>query len=235
MSGRLSTYMSMVRIARQNFSLALNTQKQVNELYEVFKTLEGGEAEYFRSQQLIPVENQLGDYSTIAIVFSALAVEGYIYDYAARNLADNFVKDIDKLSVESKFIVVTKIITGKDFPKGERAFDLLKQLIKNRNRIVHSKSAELLKPNVGGMQVVSQESPEELENLLYTGDAKKLLDFDKSLLDHAEKAISALDHLAMVMEYLDPNELTSVFFHSRVGRAKEEWERTGVWPWISDE
>lgn len=88
---RLFAYYSMVQIARENLNLALECQKTVNTLRKTFDGLAGFDKEYFLSQELNPVENKLSNYCLITIVFSALAVEGYIYDYAARKLTDKFV------------------------------------------------------------------------------------------------------------------------------------------------
>lgn len=176
----------------------------------------GDEAAYFYAVEILPVEAKLGNHCLIAIVFSALAVEGYIYDYATRNLSDKFVDShLDKLDVLSKWMVIPKLITGRDFPKNGHAYQLLKQLIQNRNFIVHSKSADAFITETGE----------------FTGNAKRIMEFGSALLEKAENAIAALDELAVILENLDPNEYLSVRFRSPVGRAKEQFERTGVWPW----
>lgn len=206
---RLSPYYSMVQIARENLTLALDCQETVNKLRKTLDGLVEFDREYFFSQELKPVEEKLANYCLITIVFSALAVEGYIYDYAARKLTDEFVDEhIDKLSVTSKLIVVTKLVTGKDFPKDGKAFCLLKELIKNRNKIVHNKSTNLLKSDIEniGRTLTDQELSEDIKEIFYTKDAKKLLDFANSILDSAKDSITALNELAKVMKSLDPEE-----------------------------
>ncbi len=206
MCARLSSYGSMVQIARENLTLALECQETVNILRKTLDGLEGFEREYFLSQELSPVETKLGNYCSITIVFSASAVEGYIYDYAARNLTDNFVEaHIDKLSVISKLIVVTKLVTGKDFPKEGQTFELINKLIKDRNDIVHSKSTNLIKDDVE-INLTGQESSEDIKKLFYTNKATKLFDFANSILDSAKNSITAMDELATVMKSLDQEE-----------------------------
>ena len=53
------------------------------------------------------LEDELAKASLIVIVFSAMVLESYIYDYASRHLTDAFVKDhLDKLDTLSKWIIV---------------------------------------------------------------------------------------------------------------------------------
>ena len=76
-----------------------------------------------------------------AITFGAMCLEAFIYDYAAHNFTDTYVKKyLDKLDVVSKWVVITRLTTGKDFPRESKAFEDLKMLIKARNDFVHPKS-----------------------------------------------------------------------------------------------
>jgi len=77
----------------------------------------------------------------IPIVFAAMCLEAFIFDYGASNRSNSFVKDhIDKLEVPSKLLVLTELITGKPFPKDSQAYEKLKQLVKDRNKLIHFKS-----------------------------------------------------------------------------------------------
>lgn len=232
---RLILYSSMIQIARDNLALALKCLEEVNTLRETLKSLEGHEADYFLNEVIGPVETKLSNYCSVTLVFSALGVEGYIYDYAARNLTDNFVDThLDKLDVVSKWVVIPKLVTGKDFPKDREAFSLLKQLVQHRNYIVHNKSVKLIKVNAE-LSLTVDEISEDLTEMLYSDKAKRMLRFGESILDTARAAIRTLDELAVVIESLDPAESTSVFFHSPVGRAKEQYIQLGIWPWRENE
>ncbi|MEW6492181.1 MAG: hypothetical protein AB1589_06660 [Cyanobacteriota bacterium] len=220
---RISIYGSLVNIARENLALALSCQKMLEPLSEKLASLTGDDADYCRDVEIGSVKNKLSNYCLVTIVFAALAVEGYIYDYAARNLSDRFVdQHLDRLDVVSKWVVIPNLITGQDFPKEGNAFRLLKQLIKNRNYIVHNKSTQLLSTD--------EKISEEISLLAFSGAANKMVEFNDSILEKAEEAIITLDELAVVMESLDPNEYTSTFFNSPVGRAKQQWEQYGFWP-----
>lgn len=99
-------------------------------------------------------------------------------------LKDFVDSHLDKLDALSKWVVIPKIVTGKDFPKDGRAFDLLKQLIANRNYIVHSKAAELWVYD------------ERQDDLVISTAARKRMDFENNLEEKAMKAIQAMNELA---------------------------------------
>lgn len=97
--------------------------------------------EYKLIRKLEKIELRVQQDSISCIVFSALAIEAYIYDYGARRLGDVFVKDhIDKLDLISKIIIILKLVLFVDFPKDSKIYFNLKNLIKSRNNLVHYKS-----------------------------------------------------------------------------------------------
>lgn len=113
----------------------------------------------------------------ISITFAAMAIEGFIFDYGAVGLGDNFMKDyIDKLDTISKWIVIPKLITGKDFPKDRISFELLCKTIKLRNEFIHIKSKKY--------------SHDNLETLLEK---------------YSDESIKAISELAKDLESIDPN------------------------------
>jgi len=178
--------------------------------------LTGDQAAAFQHLEMSPLQHEEDDSCLIAIVFSALAVESYIYDYAARNLTDSFVKaHLDKLDVVSKWVVITRLVTRKDFPKDENAYQLLRKLIRNRNHVVHYKSVKFLVWDKRSSDVVVSDA------------AQNKFRFSHTLLEKAKEAIQALDGLALVMENLDQNEFTSIVFDSPIGRNKAHFEKYG--------
>jgi hypothetical protein len=164
--------------------------------------------------ELEPLEQERDDHCLIAIVFAALAFEASIYDFAARNLGDRYVSDhLDRLDPLSKLVVATRLVTTEDFPKGGKAFQLLKQLVMNRNYIVHSKSAPFHWTG-------------SLDHL--GGAAKRRLEFGKDLLERAQGAVQALDELSEVMLELEPSLLKSASFlrltEEHGGESGDAWE-----------
>jgi len=76
-----------------------------------------------------------------AIIFGAMCLEAFIYDYAAHNFSDTYVKKyLDKLDLKTKWLIIPKLVTGKDFPTESQAFQGLQKLIEERNKLVHYKS-----------------------------------------------------------------------------------------------
>ena len=79
-----------------------------------------------------------------SIVFAGMCFEASIYDYAARNLGDNYVvAHMDKMDLVSKWIVIPRLVCQKELQKDKVPFASFKQLVKARNSLVHHKSRPL--------------------------------------------------------------------------------------------
>ncbi len=84
---------------------------------------------------------QVKSFAHITVVFSALCLESLINDYCSIKKSTNFLKDhIDKLDTPSKWLIIPKLITGKEISSDSIAYELLKELFKLRNTLVHPKS-----------------------------------------------------------------------------------------------
>jgi hypothetical protein len=84
---------------------------------------------------------EIGANWLISITFSALCVEAYINHYAIENLSKNYFKNyLDKLNTISKWIIIPRIITGKQIEVGSIAIQNLKTLITLRHKLVHFKT-----------------------------------------------------------------------------------------------
>ncbi|WP_415887860.1 hypothetical protein ACMXYO_07380 [Neptuniibacter sp. QD37_6] len=93
-----------------------------------------------------------------SIVFSAMCLEAFIYDYSKKHLGSSYTKKhIEKINIESKFIIVPRLAIGKELDKSGQGYERLKKLISDRNKIVHFKSMS---------DFLTQESflPESMEN-----------------------------------------------------------------------
>jgi len=74
------------------------------------------------------------------IVFQAFAVEAYINFYGTKKLGKGvFHEHYDRINIKDKIIIVSRIATGKDFPKGEKVYELVKKLFSQRDKLVHHK------------------------------------------------------------------------------------------------
>lgn len=90
------------------------------------------------------VTAELSHHSASTVVFAALFLEAFIYDYAAANFSNTYTnKYLDKLSLVSKWVVIPKLVTGKNFPTEGQAFEHLVKLQRARNDLVHYKSGPL--------------------------------------------------------------------------------------------
>ncbi len=140
--------------------------------------------------ELMSLQHLLGKHASITVVFSAVAVEAYIYDYAARRLSDKFVQAyMDKLDLVSKWVIIPRFITGKSLPETGKWQALLKGLVKERNSIVHSKSQ--------AAPIGSKE-----KGNFY----KKLHERNALIPQKARQAIELLDLLVVEISKLDPEE-----------------------------
>jgi hypothetical protein len=133
-----------------------------------------------------PIEGEMAEAASIVIVFAVIAAEAYIYDFAARHLGDTYVeRHLDKLNLQSKWVVVPKLVKGYSLPSDGQAFQALVELTRDRNEIVHSKTRKM--PVWG------------------TDSANKLIMHAVSLDARADQAIRALDTLRGECQKFDPS------------------------------
>ena len=82
--------------------------------------------------------------ATITVVFSTIALECFIHNYAALRLGEGYTdKHIEKMNLHTKWLVVPQLATGKAIPSDHRGIQLLQKLIKARNSIVHLKAKNI--------------------------------------------------------------------------------------------
>lgn len=83
----------------------------------------------------------------ISVIFGALCLESLIYDYATRVFSDTYIKKyLDELNLKAKWIIIPKLVMGKDFPTDGHAFQNLGRLARERNALIHSKSKQMEDP-----------------------------------------------------------------------------------------
>ena len=94
--------------------------------------------------ELDPIEEARDQACIIDVVFTAMYFEAFIYDYSASCLGDRYSNEhLDKLDFLSKWLVIPKLVTGKEISKSGQAYESLKRLHKDRNSLVHLKSKAL--------------------------------------------------------------------------------------------
>jgi len=124
---------------------------------------------------------------TTTVVFAALCLEAFIYDYAATYFSNSYVDNyLDKLSLVAKWVVIPKLVLGKEFPRDSRAFECLVKLKKARDALVHAKS--------------KQEPSSDEER------AKMLDELEQKETENFENAYTALTEVLVQLYNLEDNE-----------------------------
>ncbi|MHB9093495.1 MAG: hypothetical protein ACYC21_02390, partial [Eubacteriales bacterium] len=141
----ISLLSKYLEIARENFN---RIKPLENEIESIMLHVDPDRDSYLARKdafdKISSYFNQICKHSITTIVFCALAVEAFIYDYGARNTSDTYIqKYVDKLDTISKWVVIPKLVTGKEFPKENQSFELLSRLVKNRNSLVHHKAVNV--------------------------------------------------------------------------------------------
>jgi len=200
---RLTLIPIYVELARESYKILSQYEEIFRNVERSLASLNIEEAAKLELEwKLAALRHQVTKYAIVVVVFSALAVESYIYDYAARNLSDTFAKKyLDRLDLLSKWVIVPRLVTGREFPTGGQAFALLRKLVQRRNALVHNKTKPV--PN----------DPEQYLELV-----EKSQNAVTEMLLLAKEAIEALGQLAEVLENLDPEEFTSIIFGSPIGK-----------------
>ena len=213
---RVQFFGTFINIARMHWATAQTNKEKLPSLLNKLSQLTGDDADYFNHIEVDPIEDLIDHHCMIIIVSCAFALEGYINDYAGRNLSDSFIEDIDKLDLVSKWIIIPQLVTGKKFPKDGRAYQLLKQLVSDRNFLAHPKSTSLFVYD------------EKAKKLVVSPKLIRMHEFHQSLFEKAQNAINALNELSLVMENLDPEEYTSFHLDEMVGRSKQHLDDYGI-------
>lgn len=139
----------------------------------------------------------------ITVVFSAMCIEAFFNDYAASCLGDKeFYKNFDKLSTISKFQLIVKFILKTEIDKSKAYYSRLKQLVRNRDNYVHSKSLYADLPKI------SQEDCAEYEEYINVSE-DTIIDFfwEKEYVDNILKeALDALKTIRDIAKFFDSHD-----------------------------
>ena len=126
--------------------------------------------------------------ATIVVVYCVIALECYIFNYAARRLGERFCKKhVDSMSLHTKWLVVPKLATGKGIPPDHNGIDLLQKLITARNHVVHAKAVDV--------------QPDKWEE-----QKAKITEGGGAILDAALNAFRCVGELGGALSEIDPGE-----------------------------
>lgn len=105
------------------------------------------------------IESVASAYGIETIVFAGLCVESAIYDYAAVQLGDDYVREhFEKMDLISKWVVIPRLVCGRQVRKGAAAYSRLKKLVQSRNSLVHHKSWQFIPSSKEHIDKLNKES-----------------------------------------------------------------------------
>lgn len=146
------------QMASQNLSILLklgeNQEKKTDIYKPFFEKIEKNElskeeiAEILESEEskrlmMLPFHARM--YGIQTILNCAFCLESFINDYGSAKFGNSYFKDhLDKLDVKSKWLVIPQLATNNSIKKGGNGYQHLEKLVKIRNRLVHSKSKNIV-------------------------------------------------------------------------------------------
>jgi hypothetical protein len=130
------------RVTSFYFSIAWRNQRRYEDYMREIDAISASEKDdWMKEMETSDARFQSLKCAVESIVFSAMCLESFIYGYSVKCLGQSYTKaHIDRIGIESKYIIVPKLIVGKELDRSGQAYQMLKQLIKDRNSIVHFKS-----------------------------------------------------------------------------------------------
>jgi hypothetical protein len=191
------------RIAQRHTQRISEVERELIKIYPYAGAIGASTYEYF--------EDLLREHEAsipITIVFSAMALEAFIYDYAisSKAISKSFMDVyLDKLTPQAKYLIIPKLVTGKQFPEQSKAFSMLKKLFSTRNTLIHSKSSPepLL---IIRTERSNDDDQEENEEQFYEMNGKEIA-VQAAHLNYSV-CMSALEVIQLVMQELDNIDIT---------------------------
>lgn len=136
-----------------------------------------------------------------AVIFACMTAEAFINDYAVLNLSSGYVKDhLNGLRTKSNWLVIPRLVTGKQLNPGGSAMHLYDRLVDVRNNLVHYKA-----------KWVQDDAKPADDPLL------------KNLFEAAESAPRALLALAEELDAIDPTAKAQESFGLSGLRTLNRW------------
>jgi hypothetical protein len=109
------------------------------------------------------------------IVFLTNYLKAYIWDKAAQYLGEKDAEKLDKLATADKWEIIPRLIVGRKDMMKPHDLGLLKELIRERNKLIHHKSIDI-SPYIG-VGTPADKYPKDLINIW---ERVKIADFSKT-------------------------------------------------------
>jgi hypothetical protein len=158
------------------------------------------------------IENKINDSIIISVVFSAMTIESFINDYAARKLGDKFFEEnIDRLQPISKLQIIAKFVFRKELNKSENMFYLLTKLFRTRNEYIHNKSKDGFSYFKKNNLFFDEEDALDFEKQLYIAKADNFeVEFNqekkKKITEDLQEAKEAISAIYELVKFFDSND-----------------------------
>jgi len=163
------------RVAKSNYRVieALKRQHDALQL-----TLESKEISDQDVNRLAEKNNAIGEHALIVVVFSAFTLEAYINDYGITRLSKKYFSNyLDRLDLLSKWLVVPRLLTGKQLDPGSRAMQEVTWLVAIRNKLAHYKSKTVTVLDVQESDFIwAEDAQRAVEAVRYAVEALKAID-----------------------------------------------------------
>ena len=197
----------MKTFARVNVRCGSYSEIALNNYFIAKKSIEEIKAENDIAY-CIENDHNVSHATIITCVFSIMAIESFFNDYAAKNLGDEeFYDNFDKLSLLSKFQLISKFILKTSIDKSKSYYGNLKATEKIRNELVHNKSKDLFKwMQDKNMELCDDINEPELDE---TATFKNMIDKLDEMLQEAKTAIKSMRDIAFFFEEHRSEEHTS--------------------------
>ena len=137
------------------FTLAQENWKRIQELKHEHDAIQAKFGDHNKvsdevADQLAAKNDEIGKLALIVLVFCAFTLEAYINDYAINRLSKGYLKNyLDKLELVAKWVVIPRLVNGKQLDPGSRPLQHLAWLVELRNKLAHYKSKELALDQIG--------------------------------------------------------------------------------------
>jgi hypothetical protein len=166
------------------FTICKDNYKRFIEYEREISLILAGESESLISKKLkvFNPQREMAKCAANVVIFAAFSLEAWIYEYTVKKLSKSFFDNhIDKLRPVSKWVIVTRLVTGRDFPTDSQAFEHLKSLYKARNDLVHPKPSTQPEDTEESLEKEEKEREQLIKNAheAYQTCKEVILELDK--------------------------------------------------------
>lgn len=163
------------------------------------------------------------DYHVIT-VFSVMTIETFVNDYLAVCLTDDFYySNLDKLNILQKIEILFSLVWKEPIDKSKALYKNLKDIIKERNQFVHTKSHNF--------DFTKYIETEEIKTLTYTApddyELQLRLRLQKDILDFLQEAFISIKTIHLFLKTIDKHDANRHAIISTMSCMKEEYALIG--------